>query len=539
MKMRILIMSMFFASVLSAQTLQDGKKLLLHQRYRSAKETMEKVLAAAPSNPEAIYWLAQVYFEWKKPSEAKDVILKGMEGANGGNPLLLVAMGQAELTEKKANDARQRFETAVSLSKSKDAAILVAIGKANLEDGGDQVYGIEKLKLATTLKNFNDPMAYIYMGDLYRKRMDGGGAVSSYENALLKDPKSAVAKYKIGKVYLTQGSEQKDIFLGKLNEAVTDDPSFAPALYELYVYYYFRDVLKATDFFNKFKINADSGPALDYEEASLQFAAGDFKNAIAKSNALLSSQGDKADVRLYRLIAYSYDKLNDSANALSSLEVFFQKASPDQLIPENYYIAAVNAAKMKNDPSKVDDYFLKAINADTALNNKLDYAKKAADFFKKSSNTAKSALWLTKVLQLNPKVSKVDLYNAGFENFKAGDFNKADSIFTVYKTNFPNEVYGHYWSFRSRSVTDSTMELGLAIPDCEKFISIAEADKAKNKNTLITAYGYLAGYNANIKKDLALASTYLDKILEIDPNNQDAIKNRETLQKALAAPAKK
>jgi len=539
MKMRIVIAALFFTSSVAAQTLQDGRKLLLSQRYRTAKETMEKVLAAAPTNPEAIYWLAQVHFESKNPAAAKDVLRKGMEGANGSNPLLLVAMGQVELTEKKVNDAKQRFETAISLSKAKDANVLVAIGKANLEDGGDYAYGIEKLKLATTLKNFNDPMAYVYMGDLYRKLMDGGGAVSSYENALLKDPKSAVAKYKIGKVYLTQGNEQKDIFLAKLNGAVADDPTYAPALYELYVYYFFRDVVKATDYFNKYKSNADPGPALDYEEASLQFAAGDFKNAIAKSDALLAAQGDKADARLYRLKAYSYDKLNDSAKALTFLETFFQKATADQLIPENYYIAAVNAAKMKSDPSKVDDYFMKAINADTAMANKLDYAKKAADFYKKTSNTAKSALWLTKVLQLNPKTSKVDLYNAGFENFKAGEFRKADSIFTVYKTNFPAEVYGHYWSFRSLSVVDSTMEQGLAIPDCEKFISIAESDKAKNKSTLITAYGYLAGYTANIKKDLALASSYLDKIIEIDPNNQDAIKNREILQKALAAPPKK
>ena len=539
MKMRFVIAALFLASAVSAQTVQEGRKLLLSQRYRSAKETLEKVVAGAPTNAEAIYWLAQVNFESKNATAAKEILRKGMEGANGSNPLLLVAMGQAELTEKKANDARQRFETAISLTKAKDASILTAIGKANLEDGGDYAYGIEKLKLAATLKNFNDPMAYVYMGDLYRKLMDGGGAVSSYENALLKDPKLAVAKYKIGKIYLTQGSEQKEIFLGKFNDAINDDPTFAPALYEMYVYYFFRDVVKATDYFNKYKPNADPGPALDYEEASLQFAAGDFKNAIAKAEALLTAQGDKADARLYRLKAYSYDKMNDSAQALAQLETFFQKATADQLNPENYYVAAVNAAKMKSDPAKVDNYFMKAINADTAVANKLDYAKKAADFFKKSANVAQSALWLTRVLGLNPKTSKVDLYNAGFENFKAGQFKTADSIFTVYKTNFPAEVYGHYWSFRSLSVIDSTMELGLAIPDCEKFISIAEVDKSKNKSTLITAYGYLAGYTANIKKDLALASSYLDKIIEIDPNNQDAIKNREILQKALAVPPKK
>jgi predicted Zn-dependent protease len=533
--MLIFSLSLFFGiGISSAQTIQDGKKLLLQQRYQSAKSTMEKVVAAGPTNPESIYWMAQVLFEMKDISGAKEVLRKGMEGANGSNPLLLVAMGQAELAEKKVNDARQRFETAVSLTKGKEIAVLVAIGKANLEEAGDPAYGIEKIKAATLIKNFKDAMAHVYMGDLYRKMMDGGGAVSSYENALLVDPKLAIAKYKIGKVYLTQGNEQKDIFLTKFNDAITDDPSFSPAIYDLYVYYFMRDVNKASQYFNQYKLNADAGPALDYEEASLQFAAGDFNNAITKADALLQTQGVNADARLYRLKGYSFDKLGDSVNAFSFLETFFQKAKPEQVNPDNYIVAALNAAKLKLSPDKIDYYFGMSIESDTLVANKLDYAKKASDFYKRAGNTVKSAQWLTKILSINPKISKVDLYNAGFENFKATQYQLADSIFSVYKTQFPNEVYGHYWSFRSRSVIDSTMELGLAVPDCEKFISIAELDKSKNKSTLITAYGYMAGYNANVKKDLAIAKSFLEKIIEIDPTNQDAIKNRDIIDKALA-----
>jgi hypothetical protein len=78
------------------------------------------------------------------------------------------------------------------------------------------------------------------------------------------------------------------------------------------------------------------------------------------------------------------------------------------------------------------------------------------------------------------------------------------------------------------------MENGLAIPDCQRFIEVAESDKVKNKNTLITAYGYMAGYNANIKKDFAAAISFLDKILEVDPANVDAVKNKEILQKAMS-----
>jgi hypothetical protein len=295
-----------------------------------------------------------------------------------------------------------------------------------------------------------------------------------------------------------------------------------------------RDVNKASQYFNQYKLNADAGPALDYEEASLQFAAGDFNNAIRKSDALLQTQGANADSRLYRLKGYSFDKLGDSVNAFSFLETFFQKAMPEQVNPDNYIVAALNAAKLKLSPDKIDYYFGMSIESDTLVANKLDYAKKASDFYKRAGNTVKSAQWLTKILSINPKISKVDLYNAGFENFKATQYQLADSIFSVYKTQFPNEVYGHYWSFRSRSVIDSTMELGLAVPDCEKFISIAELDKSKNKSTLITAYGYMAGYNANVKKDLAIAKSFLEKIIEIDPTNQDAIKNRDIIDKALA-----
>jgi predicted Zn-dependent protease len=183
-----------------------------------------------------IYWLAQAYFDHKDPKGAKEVLQKHMTGALGSNPLLLVAMGQVELTENKPNDARQRFETAISLTKGKDIPVFIAIGKANLEQGGDPAYGIEKLKLASAVKGFKDPMAYIYMGDLYRLLQNGGGAVSSYENALVIDPKLALAKHKIGKVYLTQGNEQREIFLQKFSDAILDDPTFTPALYDMYAF---------------------------------------------------------------------------------------------------------------------------------------------------------------------------------------------------------------------------------------------------------------------------------------------------------------
>lgn len=523
---------MLMSNVVFAQSVQEGKKFLYYERYQSAIDALEKALASKPGDPEAIYWLAQAYRENGDVPKATDVLRKGMEGANGSNPLLLAGMGQMELAEGKTNDARQRFETAISLTKGKDINVLNAIGKANLEKAGDAAYAIEKLNQATQVKGFKDPDVYINLGDAYRKNADGGGAVSSYQKAIALDSKYAEGEYKVGKVYLTQGSDQKDIFLQHFNKAVEIDPNYAPAYYDLYTYYFSRDVYKSKGFFEKYKGVADKGPALDYEEATLQFASGDFQNAITKADELLTKQGENADPRLYRLKGYSYDKLNDSVNAIKNLETFFSKAKEGQVIPENYVTMAMLSAKFPDRQAQVDEFFTKAIDADTAQANKIDYVRKASDFFKKVGNQPKAAEWMSKVLVVNPNPGKVDIYNAGFENFKAQNYVTADSIFKMYSDKYPNEVYGYYWKMRSLMLIDSTMEKGLAVPDAEKFISIAETDKVKNKSTLITAYGYLAGYNANIKKDFPKAIEYLDKIIEIDPTNVDAPKNKEILQKA-------
>jgi cytochrome c-type biogenesis protein CcmH/NrfG len=225
-----------------SQTVQEGRRFMHVQRHRAAKEHFQKMVDQNPTNAEFIYWLSQAYFDNEDPKGADAVLDKYMQGELGSNPLLLVAKGQAEIAKNKAADARQRFETAISLSKGKNVEVFNAIGKANLEKGGDAAYGIEKLKLATAIKGFKDPFTYIIMGDLYRGLMNGGEAVKAYENALMVDPKNPIARHKIGKIYLTQGAEQRDIFLGKFTDAVADDPAFTPALYDLYVFYFSRDV---------------------------------------------------------------------------------------------------------------------------------------------------------------------------------------------------------------------------------------------------------------------------------------------------------
>jgi len=48
------------------------------------------------------------------------------------------------------------------------------------------------------------------------------------------------------------------------------------------------------------------------------------------------------------------------------------------------------------------------------------------------------------------------------------------------------------------------------------------------------AYGYLAAYESNTKKDYREAITYFEKLLALDPNNADAKKYVDILKENLS-----
>src|SRR6204780_4930339 len=115
-----------------AQTVDQGRKFFYYQRYKSAKDVFDKVLAANPNNIDAIYWDGQTMLALKDSVGARDLYSKALQ-TNGNAPMLLAGMGGVELRFGKAADAKTHFETAVSLSKGKDINVLNAIADNSVD----------------------------------------------------------------------------------------------------------------------------------------------------------------------------------------------------------------------------------------------------------------------------------------------------------------------------------------------------------------------------------------------------------------------
>ncbi len=541
--MKRYLYSLVFASVTVtcatsafAQNVDQGKKFFYYERYKSAKDAFEKVLATSPNDVNATYWLGQTLYEMKDTAGARALYQKAL-AANGNAPLLLAGVGQMELLDGKKDEARQRFETAISLSKGKDVAVLNAVGRANTEaKAGDPQYAIEKLTAATQLKGFNSPETYMLMGDAYRKKVDGGNAVSSYQKALALDPNYAAAKSAIGKIYLTQ--RNAEIFVPAFEDAIKLDPNYAPAYFELYYYYFNRDINKAIGYYDKYMTVADVTPANDYERTAIAFASRNYDEAISKAQQNISQWGDKADPRYYKLIAYSYDEKGDSVNAKKYLDDYFTRQTEDGFVPKDYAFRANLLSKFPGNENEALASFDKAIAMDTTEVGRSELMADAAALAKKSGNRFMEAEILGQLYKQKKDPSNVDLYNWGFAKYQAQQYATSDSIFSQYISKYPNEIYGYLWKARSLQAQDTSMTKGLAVDAYEQLAEKSrEIDPEKLKGQAVSSYFYLIQYYNDIKKDKDAALKYVDKVLEIDPANETAVRIKDILTKPAKKPA--
>ena len=441
-------------------------------------------------------------------------------------------MGDVELRMGKTSDAKQHFETAISLSKAKDIDVFNAVGRANVDaKAGDAQYAIEKLTAATQIKKFNDRRRPMFlMGDAYRKLIDGGNAaLTSYNKALAIDPKNAEAEYKIRRrSILTQNNAE--FFLPAFQKAVEIDPAYAPAYYEIFYYYYNHwntdDIPKVKDALDKYVANSDPGDYVDLLQTDFLIILGKFADAKAKAQSIISAQGDKVDPAFYKKVAYCCDTLGDAACATQNIATYFTKQDPAAVTPLDYTLRASIESKSPDSVTRSQafaDYAL-AVQKDTLPEDKAKYMAQATDLAKKLGNKKAIADLAGAAYAAKANPTQTDLYNWGIANYQAGAYKTADSIFCgLYESKFPNEIYGYLWCARSKQAQDDSVNSqGLAVEAYDKLASFARgfdstakvagtADSIKYKGQILTSYFFLAQYYNDIKKDKQTAIGYLQK----------------------------
>ncbi len=492
----------------------DGIRLLNYEKNKSARETFQKLVDASPQDPQAIYWLGQALLatDGGDPSKeqiaaAKALYQKGL-GSIGSDPWLVTGMGHIELLERgDINSVKQKFEQAITAStetkgKNKGKAnpgILNAIGRANAKVGsglGDNLYAIEKLNQAGQL-DLTSPDIFINKGINYLKMggENGGEAVKAYQEAISRDPKSALAYYRVGKVYQSQNN--KDLFEQNFDNAITADPTCPLPYFAYYTYYANKDVNKAKEYLDKYVANADRDPKTDYFVAEYLFRAGKNDESLAKIQELEKSAGGNEIPRLSILSAYNYDRKGDSVQAKAYLEKFFANAPADKIEPTDYELAVKVLTKFPGSEAQAATYLEKAIATDTSRINKLNYMQQGADMYAKAKNPAEQLNWMKRMVELKGTTTEGDYYRISAAALSAKDYPQTMDWAKKYMAAYPDKPQPYTFYRKAAIASDPDTTSGKGVELLQYIDSIYSLNKDKYKKELFLNEYYTILYYIN------------------------------------------
>jgi Flp pilus assembly protein TadD len=538
----IAVIGFLSAAGLKAQTLQEGVNHLYADRFKSAVSVFEKLLAANPNNIEATYWLGQTYLDMDKNDLARQLYDKALT-ASSNAPLVLVGRGHVDLLDKKAAEARQKFETAITMTRTKkgdDPVILNAVGRANVDaKEGDLAYAVTKLEDAVKRDDKNAEI-YLNLGNAYRKAKpgEGGGqAFQNYKKALDVNPNFAVAYIRLAKLFEAQ--RNGELYLENLNKAVEVDTKFSLGYYELFYYYFFRQKYEdAEGYLKKF---IDSKQPETYTEdqrmyAELCWARKDYTCAITKAENIITEMGEQTKPKVLKLLADSYLQKGDFENAKKYVDWYFKREKSDELIAFDYELKADIYSKIAGQEEALYAIYLEGVRVDTIVDNKIDILKKAAAYFKEKGQRDKEGDMWAKLVEVKPKPTLTDYFEAARSYYFGKKYPQSRDFALQMIEKYPAESFGYDWAYNNSQVMDTVKKDSIAVPDALKLFEFAQKDTVKFKAQYIKTARFLAVYYTNDARDKEKALEYLKKWQEADVANAPTIQQYiDQLQKSPAA----
>ncbi len=527
-----------------AQSVDDGLKDLYYGKFQTAKQNLEKAIAAKPTDDRAYYYLGIAELGLENKDAATAVFTKGL-AAVPNSPLLTAGLGRIALLNGKAAEAKQKFDAASTATEGRDGDVARAIADANSEiKGGDRGYALtimEKLLNNEGRKKKQQYTAtaadYIELGDAYRflGGENGGKAISAYDKALELNPNSAEAVMKQGLVNYNARLLQQAV--ADWAKATNMDANYAPAYFELYQFYVTQkkeqfSLPNAAKYLQKYvEVGDPSDKAKnEYYLAAISFLSKDYDAAITKSKALLATANDVYKGKLTLLAADAHLQKGDSMAAKHLMDDRVKSIGENKLEALDFKLLSAIYTKLKHADSatnagymaKAGEYLEKYAEVDTAKD--ADTYRRVAEAFKDMRNYPKAALWYGKAATTKDNSSAMtDQFYQGLYEYYGGQYAEADKTWTDFTAKYPTQTNGFYWKGMSNFAIDNQAKDGKAKEPFEKYLSMLKPeDEARAKRFLVNAYTYLMLYHYN-HEDKVSMQPYMDKLGTIDPAN-DAVR---------------
>jgi len=518
------------------QDLNSALKMTYQEQFEAADQAFNTLIKNDPTNGKNYYYsgenqLASYFIDpvnipfeaiAKKATERYN---KGI-AANPNEPLNYVGLGKVALIQKNKAVADENFAKAQSFlpvkkgkspfSKPDQATLLVRLAEAYVQIGSKDTGLVFSLFRRAELLDSKNSELYLFRGDYWFYTLNNGSrAASDYKMSKDLSPNSTRARVRLGQLY-TRIKNYQDA-LGYYQDALTLDPSFAPAYLEMgFLYNKTGQQDESKNNFKKYLDLSSSNIAAKRRYANMLIQTEDYKGAIEQINQIMVMDSVSFN-DLNRALAFSYFEQKQYPQAKYYISKFFANAPIDKVTEKDYtYYGRI---LLKNNLDSLGIIQLnKAFTYDSTnidLLNEIATLYNKTKKFQNAGDTYKLKLALT-------KGNVNDYIKMGRAYFDAKNWTESDSAYA--KVSRMNPDYEPAYVFRARiySNLDPNSTAGLAKPFYDLVLEKAASDSVKYQKDIIEAYSYL-GYYSYLNKLYCESLGYWDKINILDPANKTAI----------------
>lgn len=517
----MLLMLLLLASAGKAQSLEEGIRHLRNENFAAAKQTFEAIAKNEPKNGAVHFYLGEIEYLSDNTKGAEEHYKKGLV-ANPTCAECKVGLGKLELDKEKPADAEEHFQTALKLDK-KSAEIPYLIGESYLRSKKPNANkAVEYLYKASGMSGEKDPRILSSLGEAYRLTGDNGSAMTSFENAVRVDPTNTSAYIQMARIW--SAAQQDSLAIQQLEAARAQSPDDALVYKDLIEQYiHVRGFEKVTPLLEKYVSLTGNDPDAKVRLVKfLTFQAKDYDRAAQMGEDVLVTNPEQYTV--HRWLAWSYAEKENWQASLDHSEKLFRALNADKsrkAFPSDYEYYAEAAVALDNLDKAIEVYneylVLEPSKAEEI------YGMISKKYFDARNYTESAKYYMLKdsVKTLN----QYDRYYLGLALYYSDQDTLADTAFAQLIAENYNTANSYLMRARIAERKDTTGTQFLAVPYYMKYVELTDdptKDLEKVKRNLIVAYHTIAYYEVQMDK-LADAKTRYKRILELDPENADAL----------------
>ncbi len=437
------------------------------------------------------------------------------------------AIGQVKNIIASKADVDKQLKPIVSANK-KNPAMLTAIGKAFLE--AKDVTNATKYAEMALARDRKFAKAFILLGDIAVANDDGGTAAQQYAQAKHADPKDPEGYYKYANILRGRSPQEA---VANLEELRVQRPDIAVDAMAGRILYHSNRLEEAIQYYGK----VDKTKLED--EDITNFAMATWMHQDRDKSLELAKYGLTRDARKAawnRLAFYNLTDMERTDEALQYADALFNRSDSVKIsgYDYTYYGTALKNAKQYD---RAIEMFLKAADANKDNKDLLSMTyKNLSDAYIANDDFENGTKYYDIYLNGKDKPSAYDIaglasiyqrLGAGLEGQAQVDaFMKADATYAKLGESYPEQIdYANFMRARLAGAMDPEGEKGLAKPFYQAIVDhLANAENRDNSDNqrLVEAYRYLASHCLFVNNDKDGCIRNFQKVLEIDPENEDA-----------------